>query len=112
MHDDPKMVYGLRGLTPLHLHLSLHSNKREALLSLLFPRIRTHEWPEAKLIPEARLNNMSRFCSRNLKLQIFSKRNTKKMVYRRREAIAIFKAFMCAMVLASLDPMPLCCIFL
>jgi hypothetical protein len=106
------MVHGLRGHKPLHLHLSLHSNKREAVLSLLFPRIRTHEWPEAKLIPVARLNKMRRLLSRNLKLQIFTKSDTKKMVYRRREAIAIFKAFMCAMVLASLDPMPLCCIFL
>jgi hypothetical protein len=112
MNDDPKMVYGPRCLTPLHLHLSLHSTEREVCLSLLFPKIKTNEWPEGAVIPLARLRKIAIFFSRKLKLQIFIKSNTKKMVYRRREAITICKAFMCAMVLESLDPMPLCCIFL
>jgi hypothetical protein len=33
------------------------------------------------------------------------------MVYSKREAVTVCKAFMCARELASLDPLALCCIF-
>jgi hypothetical protein len=33
------------------------------------------------------------------------------MEYNKRKTVTFCKAFMCAMVLASLDPLALCCIF-
>jgi hypothetical protein len=95
----------------LDLHLSHHSTKREACLSLLFLRIRINEWHEGKAIPKPWQNKMIRFFSCNSKVHNCTTRVIKKTVYSRRKAITVCKAFMCAMVLASLDPWAFCCIF-
>lgn len=53
-----KVYQGTKVSTSLDPHLSHHNTKREACLSLLFLKIRTHEWTEGKLIIIAAKNKL------------------------------------------------------
>lgn len=108
MQDIPKMCLEFFGSVSFNLHFSHLQTKTEVCFNLLFPRIRTNEWPKRKAVVVAWSHKMITFSSSNSKLKTCTKTENKNIVYSSRKATPVCKAFICAIVLTSLDPLKLC----
>ena len=94
------------------LHFTHHSKNRNPCLSLLFPKIKTYEWPEGKTSPVSTKNIwaiffMMRFIVPRLKGTC----QKKKTVYSSRKTTTICRVFMWAVVMMSQEPLALFCMF-
>lgn len=95
----------------LSLHLSHHNTERKDWINLLFTRIRTHEWIDGKAFPIMYKNNTMRLLCLKSIFQHSERRDRKKIIYSNRKVTTVCKAFMWVVVLTSLEPFGLCCMF-